>query len=108
MTIITNSENARCDTSKDAHCCRYHSSLEFPLLDSFPRIFSLQPNLAKVAVHTSLSTTADISKRVKALQKLVTRIGGLDERETLSNGLGEISEAYEEGWNSGSDEDSDD
>ena len=33
---------------------------------------------------------------------------GLDERETLSNGLGEISEAYEEGWNSGSDEDSDD
>ena len=102
------SEKAGCDTREDAHHCRYHSSLEFPLLDSFPRIFSMRLNRAKVAVHTSLSTTTDISKRVKALQKLATRMVGLDERETLSNGLGEISEAYEEGWNSGSDEDSDD
>ncbi len=31
-----------------------------------------------------------------------------DERESLSSGLGEISEAYEEGWQSGSDGDSDD
>ena len=31
----------------------------------------------------------------------------LNERESLSNGLGEISEAYEEGY-SGCDEDSDD
>ena len=31
----------------------------------------------------------------------------LDEREALSNGLGEISEAYEHGWHSGSDESDD-
>jgi len=33
---------------------------------------------------------------------------GLDEREALSNGLGEIVEAYQDGWSSGSDDDSDD
>lgn len=32
----------------------------------------------------------------------------LDEGEALCNGLGEIGEAYEEGWNGGSDDDSDD
>lgn len=32
----------------------------------------------------------------------------MDVREALSNGLGEIGEAYEEGWDSGSDDDSDD
>lgn len=105
---FTISEIAGYTTRKNAHCCRYQSSLAFPLLDSFPRIFSLRPDLAKAAVHSSLSTTTDISTRVKTLQKLVSRMVGLDERETLSNGLGEIREAYEEGWNSGSDEDSDD
>lgn len=87
--------------------CRYHSSLEYPLLDSFPPIFSFSPGLTQVAVHTSLSTTSGISKRVKALQRIVSRLSNLDERETLSNGLGEISEAYEDGWLSGSDESDD-
>ncbi len=87
---------------------RYNSPLEYPLLDSFPRIFALRPDLTKVAVNTSLSTTSRISSRVKALQKVVSRMADLDQREALSNGLGEIGEAYEEGWNSGSDEDSDD
>lgn len=86
---------------------RYHSSVEYPLLDSFPPIFSASPGLAQVAVHTSLSTTTGISKRVKALQRMVSRTANLDERETLSNGLGEISEAYEDGWYSGSDENDD-
>lgn len=35
-------------------------------------------------------------------------MANLDQREELFNGLGEIREAYEEGWNSGSDDDSDD
>lgn len=35
-------------------------------------------------------------------------MASLHEREELFNGLGEIGEAYEEGWNSGSDDDSDD
>lgn len=59
-------------------------------------------------MHTSVSTTSGISKRVKALQKLASQMADYDEREDLSNGLGEISEAYEEGWQSGSEDDSDD
>lgn len=38
---------------------------------------------------------------------MVSKIAKLDERETLSNGLGEISEAYEDGWHGGSDESDD-
>lgn len=87
--------------------CRYQTSVEYPLLDSFPPILSLSPGLTQVAVHTSLSTTSGISNRVKALQRMVSRMANLDERETLSNGLGEISEAYEDGWYSGSDESDD-
>ena len=34
-------------------------------------------------------------------------MSNLDERETLSNDLGEISEAYQDGWHSGSDESDD-
>lgn len=59
-------------------------------------------------MHTSISTTSGVSKRVKALQKLASEMVDRDERESLSNGLGEISEAYEDGWQDGSDEDSDD
>lgn len=44
---------------------------------------------------------------MKALQHVVARTVGLDEREALSNGLGEIGEAYENGWDSGSDSDDD-
>lgn len=38
---------------------------------------------------------------------MVSRMVNVADREALSNGLGEIVEAYEEGWDSGSDEDSD-
>jgi hypothetical protein len=58
-------------------------------------------------VHTLLSTETSVALRVKSLQNVVSRAIGLDEREALSNSLGEIAEAYEEGWDSGSDEDDD-
>ena len=35
---------------------------------------------------------------MKWLQRLVNRAVPIEERENLSNGLGEIGEAYEEGW----------
>ena len=85
---------------------RYHSTLEVPLLDSFPDIFS-QLLCPTVAVRASLSTTSRISQRVRALQNVVGRIVNPEERETLMNGLGEIGEAYENGWQSESDDDSD-
>ena len=87
--------------------CRYHSSLEYPLLDSFPPIFSLSPGHSHSAVHTSLSTTSRISKRIKDLQSAISRTANLDERETLYNGLGEIREAYEVVSHGGSDESDD-
>jgi hypothetical protein len=60
-----------------------------------------------VSVQTALSTDTSVTLRVKNLQAIVGRAIGMDEREALSNSLGEIAEAYEEGWDSGSDEDDD-
>ncbi len=88
-------------------CFRYRSTLEFPLLDSFPAIFSQPQQSSTTAVRASLSTTSGVSRHVKTLQKVVSRTVNLEEREALSNGLGEISEAYENGWQSGSEDESD-
>ena len=35
-------------------------------------------------------------------------MAGLDEREALFSGLGDLAEVYEEGWNGCSDDESDD
>lgn len=85
---------------------RYRSALSYPLLDSFPQIFRddkgapLQDGLA---VTTSLSTDTELSGRLRALRLTVTRLIGLEERETLSNELAEMADEYHEGWSSGSD-----
>lgn len=39
---------------------------------------------------------------------MVSRMVDVVEREALLNGLGEMAEAYEEGWDSGGDDDSSD
>ncbi|KAL8858180.1 MAG: hypothetical protein Q9178_005357 [Gyalolechia marmorata] len=87
---------------------RYYNQRPYPLLDSFPPIL-IGPGRSNTAaaVHGSLSATSQMSKRTKGLQNIVSRMVNVAEREALSNGLGEIAEAYEEGWDSGSDEDSD-
>ncbi|KAH8595598.1 tubulin domain-containing protein [Bisporella sp. PMI_857] len=82
--------------------------LLFPVLDSFPQIFAQPPSSPGLSVKTSLSTDTTISSRIKTLQSIVRRAIGLDEREALSNALGGLAEAYEEGWDSGTDEDEDD
>jgi len=84
--------------------------LPFPLLDSFPHIYShtpSSPSSTSVSVRTSLSTDTSVASRIKSLRNVIGRSIGVDEREALSNTLGEIAEAYEEGWDSGSDEDDD-
>jgi hypothetical protein len=58
-------------------------------------------------VSTSLSTDTTVALRIKSLRDIVNRTVGISEREALSNSLGELAEAYEEGWDSGSDEDDD-
>lgn len=88
---------------------RYRSSLQYPLLDSFPGIFSQPPDhLNTVPIHTALSTTSGTTRRIKGLQTVVSRMADLDEREALFSGLGDIAEAYEEGWDGCSDDESDD
>ncbi len=87
---------------------RYYTTLPYPTLDSFPEIFTIASPASVVGVHTSLATSTGISRRIKALQKTNINLIGLDEREALSNGLSEMGEAYEKGWQSGSDEGSDD
>lgn len=79
----------------------------YPLLDSFPHIFAQTSTAPSLALSTSLTTDSTVALRVKSLQYIVSRAVGIEEREALSNSLGEIAEAYEEGWESGSDEDDD-
>ena len=87
---------------------RYCNPSPYPLLNSFPEIL-VEPREGekKAAIHGSLATTSQISKRTKGLQNMVFRMVDVADREALANGLGEIAEAYEEGWDSGSDVDSD-
>ncbi|CAL8574308.1 mtDNA inheritance, partitioning of the mitochondrial organelle [Xanthoria parietina] len=88
---------------------RYYNALAYPLLDSFPEILVGGGSSSKAAaIYASLSTTGQMSKWTKGLQNMVSRMVDVVEREALSNGLGEMAEAYEEGWDSGGDDDSSD
>lgn len=95
-----------------ANCrCRYHSSLAFPLLDSFPKIFRDDQDHVldhTVDVTASLTTETSVSGRLKALRSTVSRSIGVEDRETLSNDLAEMADEYHEGWSSGTDEGDDD
>lgn len=56
---------------------------------------------------SALSSTSRIAIRLKYLQDIVKRSTGVDERENLTNGLGELGELYEKDWASDSDLDDD-
>jgi hypothetical protein len=87
---------------------RFETPLKFPLLDSFPHIFTEGEGQENIEVQTTLSTETSIGTRMKALKTLSTWSIPLDEREVLSNGLSQIADAYQDDWDSGSDEDDDD
>ncbi|KAK7403604.1 mtDNA inheritance, partitioning of the mitochondrial organelle [Neonectria punicea] len=87
---------------------KYESSLKFPLLDSYPHIYSQAAGQHDIAIQTNLSSNTVIAPRIKMLRSEATRLVGLEDREALSNGLAELAEAYREDWSSGSDEDDDD
>ncbi|KAI9740667.1 MAG: mtDNA inheritance, partitioning of the mitochondrial organelle [Claussenomyces sp. TS43310] len=70
-----------------------------------PIIHNSSPD--KVAVQTSLTSDSAVASRLKNIRNIVNRAIGIEEREALGNSLGEIAEAYEEGWDSGSDDDDD-
>ncbi|KAJ4292025.1 mtDNA inheritance, partitioning of the mitochondrial organelle [Kalmusia sp. IMI 367209] len=91
---------------------RFVAPLLFPLLDSFPAsIFDMGTGEGhKVAVHTGLTTSTAVADQVRAVEQIVRRMHmvGVDERETICNGLQSMAEEYDEGWDSGSDSDADD
>lgn len=88
--------------------CRYLTPLEFPLLDSYPSIYTSAPDESGADVETMIRTDASVTNRMKALRTQVTWAVGVDERESLANGLSEIADAYQDDWSSGSDDDDDD
>ena len=75
---------------------------------------SSSPSSSSLAVRTALATSTRLRARITDLQALVAGSGGgrgrgpglvpVEDREALANGLGEIAEAYVEGWESGGEE----
>ena len=111
VTDDDDDDGARRRWQRDAVSRKYRSGLSYPLLDSFPRIFRDDKGEAlkdNIAVTTSLSTDSELSGRLKTLRSTVTRLIGLEDRETLSNELAEMADEYHEGWSSGSDSGEDD
>lgn len=92
-------------TIKDSRESQCYSDLRFPMLSSFPDIFEQQKNPDKsLNLGAALRTSSSVVEHLKASQLLANRIIPVDERETITNGLGELYEAYEEGWGSDSDD----
>lgn len=78
---------------------RFDTRLRLPILDSFPHnLFSGSSPEAGIKVYASLAATSAVADRIKGLQAIAGRAAGVDEREALINGLGEIRETYEQGW----------
>lgn len=80
-------------------------------MNSFPRIYrdaEGEPLKENIAVTTTLSTDTELSKKLRTLRSTVTRLIGLEDRESLSNDLAEMADEYHEGWSSGSDDGDDD
>jgi hypothetical protein len=67
-----------------------------------------QSDSTSISVGASLSTDTTVALRIKTLQQTISRGIGIDEREALRNSLGEIAEAYEEGWDNSEISDDDD
>lgn len=83
---------------------RYWTDLRFPLPDSYPRrLFPGADPEKGIEVMAALSTTSRIGTALKELQAITAKAVSVDERETLTNGLGEIRELYEKEWMSDSD-----
>ncbi|KAI9754812.1 MAG: hypothetical protein M4579_004537 [Chaenotheca gracillima] len=85
---------------------KYRTSLSYPQPDSFPPIFNTQRS--DVGMRTGLSTESSTAEYLRGLRRAAAVGMARDEREALSNALGEMAEAYDSGWRSGSDDDEDD
>lgn len=86
----------------------YHTSLLFPMIDSFPRIYNIgSKNETSLAVRSTLTTSTTVADRIRQIEQAVRRSVGVDEREALCDGLQRICEEYEEDWEDDSQDDDD-
>lgn len=105
--------------SRWPQCAAYHrylTSFTYPIIDSFPSIFSTDRIIPvegsavedqRLAISTKLTTSSQVIPRLKSIKNVVSRVVGVDEREAILNDLGEFIEGFETGWNSGSDDNDD-
>ncbi|KAH6661651.1 dml-1 [Plectosphaerella plurivora] len=97
-------------SSRDGRTHRLFEKTPFPLVDSFPAIYTSPtgaPLSESAGVTTRLSTDTGVSNAVKELRSFVAASIGVEEREDLGNELAELADAYRDGWSSGSDDDDD-
>ncbi|KAI1982037.1 mtDNA inheritance, partitioning of the mitochondrial organelle [Ophidiomyces ophidiicola] len=83
----------------------FESSLEFPILDSFPSdlIRNQSRTGSTLSVEVALSATSTIGKQIDALRETIGKRTKVEEREDLLNGLSELSEMYQAHWEDDSD-----
>jgi hypothetical protein len=95
--------------SQRTNFLRYTAPILFPLLNSYPKsIFDVGSGQAtQLAVQAGLTTSTAVADQVRAVEQIVKRLVGFEEREALCNGLQVLAEEYDEGWDSGTDSDDD-
>ena len=92
----------------------YESVLGFPLLPTFPTIFSHPAGASSVGLETSLSTSPSVAAWLRSLKRAVSMetTGAFaqerEEREALAQDLALAAEAYVEGWEEDDGDGSDD
>ncbi|KAL5364950.1 protein dml1 [Aspergillus floccosus] len=89
-------------------CQSFYTPLRFPILDSFPaNLIQGAKTGGSVNILATLTASSRTAERIRKFEAVAGRIIGVDERENIVNGLGEIRETYETGWLSDSDFDDD-
>lgn len=74
---------------------RYHSRVEFPVVDSFPRdMVQVHGATASLSLIASLQSTSRTRDRLRRLQSSIRNSLDSEEKEAISNGLWEIGEQY--------------
>ncbi|KKA30352.1 hypothetical protein TD95_001040 [Thielaviopsis punctulata] len=88
---------------------RYAVPQGFPLLDSFPSIYTGMRDVADetAAVQVVVSADSGVSNEMEALKRVAVGTVGAADREELGNGLSEIVDEYRDGWWSGSESEDD-
>ena len=94
--------------------CSYEVPLGYPVLPTFPPVFSKPPASKSLAVNATLSTSPSIAKWIRSLQRAVsaeatgTVLNDREEREAVAQDLAVLAESYVEGWEGGEDSEDDD